>query len=199
MQTLYISTTSPYTRILLMIAYLQKIDLQLKFVLPWENPSELTAVNSFSQVTALVWENGEVITEAPVIIQAIAPEVYNVNPSYNLPLIAKGLGIIAQGIRAYSTEHFGLAGQPPHPFVARSTDLLKQTLPNLPKLSADSDDWGDKILLCGLIWIGIRLPEVYQTLSIENQQAVQAFETSELMQKFSPQALERQPSSVKQL
>lgn len=199
MQTLYISTTSPYTRILLMIAYLQKIDLQLKFVLPWENPSELTAINSFSQVPALVWETGEVITETPVIIQAIAPDVYTTNPSYNLPRIAKALGMIAQGVRAYSTERFGIAGQPPHPFVARSTDLLKQTLPNLPKLSANSDEWGDKILLCGLIWIGIRLPEVYQTLSIENQQAVQAFENSELMQKLSAQALENLPTSVQQL
>ncbi|WP_019518610.1 glutathione S-transferase N-terminal domain-containing protein [Faucicola boevrei] len=199
MQTLYISTTSPYTRILLMIAYLQKIDLQLKFVLPWENPSELTAVNSFSQVPALVWKTGEVITETPIIIQAIAPEVYSTNPIYNLPRIAKALGIIAQGVRAYSTERFGATGQAPHPFVSRSTNLLKQTLPNLPKLSADSNDWGDKILLCGLIWISIRLPEAYQTLSVENQQAVQAFENSELMQKLSTKSLERQPSSIQQL
>ncbi|UYZ70852.1 hypothetical protein LP090_00375 [Moraxella bovis] len=32
--TLYLSTTSPYTRILLMIAKLEQVDLALKFVLP---------------------------------------------------------------------------------------------------------------------------------------------------------------------
>lgn len=31
---LYLSTTSPYTRILLMIAKLEQVDLALKFILP---------------------------------------------------------------------------------------------------------------------------------------------------------------------
>ena len=73
MQTLYISTTSPYTRMLLMIAYTKNIELALRFVVPWENPSELVAVNSLSQVPALAWQNGDVITETPLIIQALAP------------------------------------------------------------------------------------------------------------------------------
>lgn len=34
MHTLYLSTTSPYTRILLMIAKLEQVDLALKFILP---------------------------------------------------------------------------------------------------------------------------------------------------------------------
>lgn len=93
MSTLYISTTSPYTRILLSIAYLKGIELELRFVVPWENPSELTAANPFSQVPALVWDNGDVVTETPLIIQALAPEIYTHNPAYDLPRISRAFGI----------------------------------------------------------------------------------------------------------
>lgn len=198
MHTLYISTTSPYTRMLLMIAHTYNINFALKFVIPWQNPNELTAINSFSQVPALLWETGEVITETPLIIQAIAPQIYTNNVSYNLPRIAKALGLTAQGIRAYSIQYFG-QNQPPHPFVERSTNLLKQTLPHLPSLSADSEEWGDKLLLCSLIWIQNRLPLVFDTLSDDNKKAVAIFSQSPLMQKLNVDALENQPQTVQDL
>ncbi|ANB92293.1 hypothetical protein MOVS_10290 [Moraxella ovis] len=197
MQTLYISTTSPYTRMLLMIAYTKNIELALRFVVPWENPSELVAVNSFSQVPALAWQNGDTITETPLIIQALAPDVYTDNPAYNLPRIAKALGITAQGVRAYSTQIFGK--DTPHPFVARSTDILTSALPALPTLSADSDEWGDKLLLCSLIWIGIRLPHVFETLSDDNKKAVSEFSQTPLMQKLTTEMLENMPKTVQDL
>ncbi len=197
MQTLYISTTSPYTRMLLMIAYTKNIELALRFVVPWENPSELVAVNSLSQVPALAWQNGDVITETPLIIQALAPDVYTDNSAYNLPRIAKALGITAQGVRAYSTKRFGTGT--PHPFVARSTDILTNTLPALPTLSADSNEWGDKLVLCSLIWIGIRLPHVFETLSDDNKKAVLEFGQTPLMQKLSTEMLENMPTTVQDL
>lgn len=196
MHTLYVSTTSPYTRMLLMIAVLKDVDSALKFVMPWENPTELVAVNSFSQVPALHLDTGEIITETPLIIQAIAPEVYSENPSYDLPRIAKAFGILAQGVRAYSTERFALPDTAPHPFVARSKALLKDTLPALPTLSADSPAFGDKILLCALIWVSIRLPDVFDTLSPDNKHAVHAFHQSPLMQKLNAETLEKKPAQV---
>lgn len=198
MPTLYVSTTSPYTRILLMIAHLQNIDLSLEFVTPWDNPDNLTQVNPFSQVPALLWQTGETITETPLIIQAIAPQVYTNNPADDLPRIAKAFGILSQGVRAFSTERFGVEGQP-HPFVARSKGILKEVLPTLPALSADSTEWGDKVLLCALIWIGIRLPECFETLSDDNKQAVEAFSQSELMQKLNSEALANQPKNIQAL
>lgn len=196
MHTLYISTTSPYTRILLMITALKDVDLALKFVMPWENPAELVAVNRFSQVPALLLETGECVTETPLIIQAIAPEIYSENPTHDLPRIAKAFGILAQGVRAYSTERFALPDTPPHPFVARSKALLKDTLPTLPTLSADSPAFGDKILLCALIWVSIRLPDVFDTLSPDNKHAVHAFHQSPLMQKLNAETLEKKPTQV---
>lgn len=198
MPTLYTSTTTPYGRLILMIAYLQNIDLPLKFVLPFENPDELLKVNPFSQVPALLLENGDTITETPLIIQAIAPQVYTDNPSYDLPRISKALTILFQGVRAYSTERFSQSAEP-HPFVARSEGFLKSALPNLPTLSADSEEWGDRILLCALAWIGFRLPSVFECLSSENKQAVTSFANSEMMQKISIEALENKPASTKAL
>ncbi|WP_066803726.1 glutathione S-transferase N-terminal domain-containing protein [Moraxella oblonga] len=198
MHTLYISTTSPYTRILLMIAKSEQVDLALKFVNPWENPPELTAINSFSQVPALLLDTGEVITETPLIIQAIAPQVY-ANTATDLPHIAKAFGILAQGVRAFSIERFTPEGQEKHPFVARSTKLLQATLSNLPTLSADSTSWGDRVLMSALIWIGLRLPHVFETLSETNKQAVHQFHQSSLMQQLDTKALEAKPSRVQDL
>lgn len=199
MPTLYTSPTTPYGRLILMIAYLQGIDLSLKFVMPWDNPSELTAISPFSQVPVLVLETGEVISETPLIIQAIAPQVYATNPNYNLPRIAKALGILSQGVRAYSTERFGIVGESLHPFVERSKAVLKDTLLTLPTLSADSDEWGDKLLLCALIWLGIRLPEVFEYLSDDNKQAVEVFKLTEVMQKTTADVLEKCPKSIGEL
>ena len=43
---LYLSTTSPYSRLALIAAlHSGKRDLQLHYVLPWENPAELIAIN----------------------------------------------------------------------------------------------------------------------------------------------------------
>ncbi|UYZ68483.1 hypothetical protein LP122_12210 [Moraxella bovis] len=47
---------------------------------------------------ALLLDTGEVITETPLIIQAIAPQVY-ANTTTDLPNIAKAFGILAQGVR----------------------------------------------------------------------------------------------------
>lgn len=195
MPTLFVSTTSPYTRLLMMIAKSEQVDLSLEFVVPWENPNHLTAKNPFSQVPTLVLENGNVITETPLIIHAIAPQILTGD---TLPNLSKALGILSQGVRAYSTERFGNADTP-HPFVARSIQALQDALSTLPTLSADSQNWGDKALLCALNWINFRLPQAFEVLSDDNKQAVLAFASSELMQKTTPEVLEKRPNSIADL
>lgn len=61
---LYLSTTSPYAR-LCVIAALRagKNNIKLRFVLPWQNPAELLAVNPYSQIPALIDKGGNTITE----------------------------------------------------------------------------------------------------------------------------------------
>ena len=72
-------------------------------------------------------------------------------------------------------------------------------LPALPTLSADSNEWGDKLVLCSLIWIGIRLPHVFETLSDDNKKAVLEFSQTPLMQKLSTEMLENIPKTVQDL
>lgn len=195
MPTLFVSNTSPYTRLLMMIAKSENIDLNLQFVLPLDNTPALLAVNPFGQVPALALADGTVITETPLIIHALAPQILTAD---TLPNLSKALGILSQGVRAYSTERFGNADTP-HPFVARSIQALQDALSTLPTLSADSQNWGDKALLCALNWIGFRLPAVFDTLSDDNKQAVLAFANSELMQKTTPEVLEKRPNSIADL
>lgn len=190
MATLYTSTTSPYGRIVLLIAKLYGVDLKVELVSPLDLPEVLTAINPFSQVPTLLLDNGDVITETALIIQAITPQVYTDNSSYNLPRIAKALTILFQGVRVVSLTRFAHHEDRPHPFVQRSCELLGNALPNLPTLQADSQESGDKILLCALAWIGFRLPEVFDTLSDANKHAVATFANTDLMKQTSPEALE---------
>lgn len=71
---LFVSTTSPYARLVMITAYLNNIDLTLKFVLPWGNPKELLVVNPFCQVPALLTENDTLITETSVILAYLLPK-----------------------------------------------------------------------------------------------------------------------------
>lgn len=199
MHTLYTNATTPYGRIILLVAKLYQVDLELKSVAPFELPTELTKLNPFSQVPTLLLDNGDVITETPLILQAIVPQLYADNPEYNLPKLAKALGILFQGVRAISLTRLADGDSNSHPFITRSCQLLKNALPDLPALNADSPHWGDKILMAALAWIEFRLPEVYATLSDDNKQAVAEFSQTELMQKTSPQALEQLPSHISQL
>ena len=59
---LYISPTSPYSRICLARALqLGLDDLPMQLVDPWQNPPELEAVNPLSQIPVLLLNDGSVI------------------------------------------------------------------------------------------------------------------------------------------
>ena len=66
---LYLSTTSPYSRLALIAAlHSGKRDLQLHYVLPWENPAELIAINPYSQIPALLCDDGNILSETLIIM-----------------------------------------------------------------------------------------------------------------------------------
>ena len=59
---LYTSTTSPYSRAIMLAALARGMDgLQLAFADPWATPPELTAANPLSQVPVLLTDGGETI------------------------------------------------------------------------------------------------------------------------------------------
>jgi len=73
---LYLSTTSPYSRLALIAAlHSGKRDLQLHYVLPWENPAELIAINPYSQIPALLCDDGNILSETLIIMNYLDDRV----------------------------------------------------------------------------------------------------------------------------
>lgn len=190
--TLYISTTSPFTRMIISIAHLYGVDAKLEFVLPWQTPSELTQANPLSQVPALVLADGTVITETALVLQALVPQAFD---AQTLPTLSKALGLLHLGVRSFTIVHFGKSDCGDHPLVMRSNTLLQQALSALPPLEFQHSA-GDIALYCALAWLELRLPQIYDSLSDINKQAVAAFGDDELMRKTSADALEKLPKSV---
>ena len=73
---LYLSTTSPYSRLALIAAMRSgHTNLQLHYVLPWENPADLLAVNPHSQIPALHCDDGNILTETLIIMHYLDDRV----------------------------------------------------------------------------------------------------------------------------
>ncbi len=188
---LFISTTSPFARLVLVAAYREKINnLTLSFVNPWENPPELLQANPFSQVPSLLTDNGNLITETPLILNYLTPQIFT--DEKQTALISHAITVINHAVRAFGTQRFQPQNTTPHPFIARSTTLLQNALPNIPTLQADSEAWGQIFLGISLVYLQMRLPKIYDTsISIENQQAAVRFNQRDFMQKTATSHLER--------
>lgn len=195
---LYVSTTSPFARLVMISAYQTRLDLALHFVMPWDNPSELLAVNPFSQVPTLVTDDGQVITESSVILAYLLPQLFK--DSQTTSLISLSLTIINQAVRAFSIQRFQPDNSTPHPFIARSEDFLRHGLKNAPNLQAGSDDWGQIFLGIALAYVQLRLPHIYeQAVSEANKQVLSEFLQRDFMQKTDSSQLEKLPKSISEL
>lgn len=195
---LFVSTTSPFARLVMVACLHHQIDAELVFVMPWENPQALLAVNPFSQVPALLTDNGLLITESSVILAHLTPQIFADEKSASL--ISLSLGIINQAVRAFATQRFQPTSTTPHPFIERSTSLLSNLLPNAPQLEAASDALSQIFFGIALAYLKLRLPEVYETaVSSANKAALDKFYQRDVMQKTDTAALEQFPTSIFQL
>ncbi|MDO4643979.1 MAG: glutathione S-transferase N-terminal domain-containing protein [Cardiobacteriaceae bacterium] len=192
---LYLSTTSPYSRLALIAALRnQKNDLKLQFVLPWENPTELLTVNPFSQIPALICDDGNTLTETLIIMQYLDDRV--LRGGSTCARAAFGFSSINTAVKAYSLQMHQPAGSIAHPHIARGHAALARALPHAPQLVPTSDDWGHIILGNGLNYVRMRLPEIYTSCtSRDNQQAVEAFLTRDFMRKTDVSQLEKRPAT----
>ena len=196
---LYLSTTSPYSRLALIAALRSdKRELQLHFVLPWENPQDLIAVNPYSQIPALLCDDGNVIGETLIIMHYLDDRV--LRGGGTCARAAYGIATINQAVRAFSLAMHQPAGSLPHPHIARSRAALARALPRAPQLDPASGDWGHIILGSGLNYVRMRLPDLYAAhVSRDNQSAVAAFLERDFMQKTETAQLERRPACVGEL
>ncbi|MFW2176486.1 MULTISPECIES: glutathione S-transferase N-terminal domain-containing protein [unclassified Moraxella] len=195
---LFVSTTSPYSRLLMIACHLHNIDLPLVFVMPWDNPVELLTANPFSQVPALLTDDGTLITETSVILAYLLPQIFSDPKTASLSSLS--FGIISQAVRAFATQRFQPKNSLPHPFIERSSQLLRDMLPNAPQLDAESMDLPQIFYGVALVYVKMRLPDLYkQAVSDNNQQAVNVFLQRDFMQKTDSQQLELHPKSTLQI
>ena len=192
---LFVSTTSPFARLVMVACLRQQIDAELIFVMPWENPQELLAVNPFSQVPALLTDNQLLITESSVILAHLMPQIFA--DAKSAALITLRPGTTNQTLRPLATERFQPSSATPHPFIERSTSLLSNLLPNAPQLDAQSDSLGQIFFGIALGYLKLRLAEVFDKAVTEaNKAALEQFCQRDFMQKTQSIALEKLPTSI---
>lgn len=192
---LFVSPTSPFARLVMVVAYRKHIDLSLVFVNPWENSAELATATPFSQVPALLTDDDVLITESSVIIGFLAPEFFA--DSRTTSQLSYSISLISQAVRAFATQRFQPDSGEPHPFIERSESILSAMLPKAPMLEPLSEDWGQIFLGIALTYVQLRLPEIFQTaVSTVNQDAVAKFAQRDFMQKTHMSNLEKHPASI---
>ena len=193
---LYLSTTSPYSRLALIAALRSCRDnLQLHYVRPWENPADLLAINPYSQIPALLCDDGNILSETLIIMNYLDDRI--LRGGATCARAAYGFATINQAVRAFALNLHQPAGSIAHPHIARSREALARALPRAPQLEADSSDWGHIILGNGLNYVRMRLPEIYAAhVSRDNQAAVDAFRSRDFMQKTETAQLEKRPARV---
>ena len=196
---LYLSTPSPSSRLALIAAlHSGKRDLQLHYVLPWENPAELIAINPYSQIPALLCDDGNILSETLIIMHYLDDRV--LRGGGTCARAAYGIATINQAVRAFALNMHQPAHSIPHPHIARSREALARALPHAPQLDPASDDWGHIILGNGLNYVRMRLPDIYAAhVSRDNQTAVSAFLARDFMQKTETSQLEKRPARVADL
>lgn len=195
---LYLSTRSPYARLSLIAAYrAQRRQLALHFVKPWENPPALEAVNPYSQIPALVQDNGLVLTESLLIMQSLAGNLLGGGRSD--ALLGFAIATINQAVR-YVSMGMVAADTAGNAMQARSLAALKKALPGAPLLNPHADDWGNICLGVAYRYVEMRLPQLFAShMSIDNKQALEQFCQRDFMQKTETEALEKLPATVADL
>ena len=193
---LYSSTTSPFGRLCIIVGYLSKKDLALQFVMPWENPAELLAVNPYSQIPALVCDNGQVLTETLIIADYLNKDILAAGD----PKISFAITTLSQVVKTFTLQLHAAAGQAPHPHVQRANEAIARALRLAPELDPASDCWGDIFLAVALGYASLRVPAIFEECaSASNRAALLKYLEKEFMVKTTPEALGRKPAHVRDL
>lgn len=185
---LYLSTTSPYARLALIAALSgKKENLQLRFVKPWENPSELLDATPFRQIPILKTENSLTLSESLIIAQHLNPQF--LTGGYNSAKISFALSLINQAVRYFSLKLFDDKAQY---IIKRSIESIECALPHCPELNAQHPETGDFVLAIALSYIELRLEKSFQTtLAQQEKQALKKLQQHPYMRKTHPQYLEK--------
>ncbi|MFZ5557774.1 MAG: glutathione S-transferase family protein [Pseudomonadota bacterium] len=170
---LYLNTTSPYARLVTVVAYEKGLNGAIERVLtdPWASPDELLAVNPFAKVPALVTDDGEAIIDSGSIClylddagggRALLPAA-GAERSRALAKLGLGRSLIDCAFGVTIEKRFANGGEPAlasrwHGAVERAVGHLEREAPRLG--APQRPDLGDLAIAVGLGYVAFRLPEV---------------------------------------
>ena len=196
---LYLSKTSPFARIVLITALRGGHDnLALHIVDPWENPNALERVNPFSQIPALIADNGIVINHTLAICAYLDETIFRGAQAAH---IAGYAFTVMEQFAKYFTLRYR-AGQlhgVPHPHIARALEALRRALPQAPDLKPESEDWGQYLLAVALEFASRDRELREHALSRRHHEALQRFAEKPLMKQTTADNLEKNPKTAADL
>lgn len=170
---LYLNKTSPYARLVLVVAHEKSLQDEIEPVWtdPWADAAALKAVNPYSKVPTLIARDGEPLTESQCICEylddvgggrrLLPPEGAHRLPALRRIGLARGLIDAAFGVTIDRRFH---AGTTDSGLAARWVAALERSFAVLEQSSATLDtaapDLGDLTLAVGLSYVEFRLPEL---------------------------------------
>ncbi|AFZ00605.1 glutathione S-transferase N-terminal domain-containing protein [Calothrix sp. PCC 6303] len=165
---LYLNDTSPFARLILICALEYDIKgMELIWVNPWEMPENLLAINPFSTVPVLQLDNEDILYESSIIAMYLTS-----NSSFSTlrdyQRFALGKMLIETAFRHVSLVRYSAENSTPHPFIARTEQILQQVLKglledDLPTFSANVvPDVASLQLAVALDYLTFRLPNLVQ-------------------------------------
>lgn len=184
---LYISPTSPYSRICLARALqLGLDDLPLQMVDPWQNPPELEAVNPLSQIPVLLLNDGTIISGTLPICQYLENQLPTPR---SLSATSQALALLDMMVQVVKLVRFKAPDTEDHPLVARALQALARALPKVPAFDGNSDKWEDIILAVVLLSVKQRRPDAFASTRPDTQAALDVFAARPLADKTRPEVL----------
>lgn len=195
---LYLSHTSPFARLVIITALRAgKKDMQLQFVNPWENPAELETVNPLSQVPCLVADDGNVINHSLIISMFLDDSIVRGGSAAHLAGLA--FSVMEQFTKYFTLKHRAGDFKHEHPHIPRARLALARSLPQLPDLKVESEEWSQYLLAIVLGFVA-RDPELFEAyVSAHNKVALKQFEEKPLMKKTHMSRLESLPKNISEL
>lgn len=170
---LYLNKTSPYARLVMVVAHEKALVQSIECVWtdPWASPAELLVVNPYAKVPALVTDGGEALVESGCICDYLddigsGRRLMLRELPARLPALRKyglGRGLIDTAFGVTIQRRF--AAPDARPVLAeRWLDAVGRALAVIEQEAAtarpaDAPDLGDLALAVGLDYVGFRLPE----------------------------------------
>lgn len=166
---LYLNKTSPYARLVMIVAHEKALvqGIECVWTDPWTSPAELLAVSPYAKVPVLVTDGGEALVESGCICDYLDDigSGRRLMPR-ELPALRKyglGRGLIDAAFGVTIQRRFAASDTKPVlaerwlATVSRALGVME--LDATLARSDDAPDLGDLALAVGLDYVGFRLPE----------------------------------------